>query len=137
MVAIWLARNPLNGRVGRKMFIAVAIYGATMLVFGYSTTFWLSMLALVIGGGADMVSVVIRLTLVQVETPDEMRGRVSAVNSTFIGASNELGDFRAGAMADWLGPVGSVFVGGIGTLLVAALWVKLFPTLARRDQLMP
>jgi len=137
VVAIWLARNPLNGRVGRKMFIAVAIYGATMLVFGHSTTFWLSMLALVIGGGADMVSVVIRLTLVQVETPDEMRGRVSAVNSTFIGASNELGDFRAGAMADWLGPVGSVFVGGIGTLLVAALWVKLFPTLARRDQLMP
>ena len=137
VVAIWLARNPLDGRVGRKMFIAVAIYGATMLVFGYSTTFWLSMLALVIGGGADMVSVVIRLTLVQVETPDEMRGRVSAVNSTFIGASNELGDFRAGAMADWLGAVGSVLVGGLGTLLVAALWVKLFPALARRDQLMP
>jgi MFS family permease len=137
VVAIWLARNPLDGRVGRKMFIAVAIYGATMLVFGYSTTFWLSMLALVIGGGADMVSVVIRLTLVQVETPDEMRGRVSAVNSTFIGASNELGDFRAGAMADWLGAVGSVLVGGLGTLLVAALWMKLFPALARRDQLMP
>jgi len=137
VVAIWLARNPLNGHVGRKMFIAVAIYGATMLVFGYSTTFWLSMLALVIGGGADMVSVVIRMTLVQVETPDDMRGRVSAVNSTFIGASNELGDFRAGAMADWLGAVGSVLVGGIGTLLVAALWVKLFPALASRDQLMP
>jgi len=137
VVAIWLARNPLDGRVGRKMFVAVAIYGVTMLVFGYSTTFWLSMLALVVSGGADMVSVVIRLTLVQVETPDDMRGRVSAVNSTFIGASNELGDFRAGAMADWLGAVGSVLVGGIGTLLVAALWVKLFPTLASRDQLMP
>jgi MFS family permease len=137
VVAIWLARNPLDGRVGRKMFVAVAIYGVTMLVFGYSTTFWLSMLALVISGGADMVSVVIRLTLVQVETPDDMRGRVSAVNSTFIGASNELGDFRAGAMADWLGAVGSVLVGGIGTLIVAALWVKIFPTLASRDQLMP
>ncbi|QJR09268.1 Enterobactin exporter EntS [Usitatibacter rugosus] len=137
VVAIWLARNPLDGRVGKKMFIAVAIYGVTMLVFGYSTTFWLSMLALVISGGADMVSVVIRLTLVQIETPDDMRGRVSAVNSTFIGASNELGDFRAGATAEWLGAVGSVLVGGIGTLLVAALWVKIFPTLASRDQLMP
>jgi MFS family permease len=136
-VAIFLARNPLSKDVGRKMFLAVAVYGVTMLVFGLSTTFWLSMLALTIGGGADMVSVVIRLTLVQVETPDEMRGRVSAVNATFIGASNELGDFRAGAMAEWLGAVGSVIVGGVGTLLVAALWIRLFPPLAKRDRLMP
>jgi hypothetical protein len=81
--------------------------------------------------------VVIRLTLIQVETPDEMRGRVSAVNSTFIGASNELGEFRAGAMAEYLGAVGSVIVGGVGTLVVAALWIRLFPSLAQRDRLMP
>jgi MFS family permease len=137
VVAVWLARNPLTSRVGRKMFVSVGIFGVMMLVFGYSTVFWVSMLALVIGGGADMVSVVIRLTLVQVETPEEMRGRVSAVNATFIGASNELGDFRAGAMADWLGAVGSVLVGAIGTLLVAVLWVKLFPPLAQRDRLIP
>ena len=81
------------------------------------------------------MSVVIRQTLVQLETPDEMRGRVSAVNATFIGASNQLGEFRAGAMAAWLGPIGSVIVGGFGTLLVVALWMRLFPSLAARDQL--
>lgn len=137
VVAIVLARNPLSKNVGRIMFVAVAVWGLCMLVFGISTVFWVSMAALTIGGAADMVSVVIRLTLVQVETPDEMRGRVSAVNATFIGASNELGDFRAGSMAEWLGAVGSVIVGGLGTLVVAALWVKLFPALARRDRLMP
>ncbi|APV52271.1 MFS transporter [Betaproteobacteria bacterium GR16-43] len=134
-MAFWLTQNPLSSRVGRKMFVAVAIYGATMLVFGLSTAFWLSMAALIIGGGADMVSVVIRLTLVQTETPDEMRGRVSAVNSTFIGASNELGDFRAGAMAGGIGAIGSVLVGGVGTLLVALLWMRWFPALAKRDRL--
>ena len=84
-----------------------------------------------------MVSVVIRQTLVQLETPDEMRGRVSAVNSVFIGASNQLGEFESGATAAWLGPVGSVVLGGVGTLMVAALWLKLFPALARRDALLP
>ena len=137
LVAAWLARNPLGGRVGRKMFIAVAIYGLAILAFGLSTSFVLSLVALAVSGGADMVSVVIRLTLIQVETPDEMRGRVSAVNSTFIGASNELGEFRAGAMAEYLGAVGSVIVGGVGTLVVAALWIRLFPSLAQRDRLMP
>ena len=137
VVAVWLTRNPLSKRVGRTMLVSVAIWGACMLAFGLSTVFWVSMVALTLGGGADMVSVVIRLTLVQVETPDEMRGRVSAVNATFIGASNELGDFRAGAMAEWLGAVGSVIVGGIGTLLVAAMWTRLFPPLAHRDRLMP
>jgi len=135
MVGAWLARRPLGTRVGRTMFIAVAIYGAAILVFGLSHWFWLSIVALAVSGGADMVSVVIRLTLIQVETPDEMRGRVSAVNSVFIGASNELGEFRAGAMAAGIGAVGSVVVGAIGTLLVAALWIRLFPALAQRDRL--
>jgi MFS family permease len=137
VVALWLTRNPLTKGVGRKMFVSVAIWGLCMLLFGLSTHFWLSMALLIVGGGADMVSVVIRLTLVQVETPDDMRGRVSAVNATFIGGSNELGDFRAGSMAEWLGAVGSVIVGGIGTLVVAALWIRLFPPLANRDRLMP
>jgi hypothetical protein len=136
-VGAWLAQHPLGGRVGRKMFVAVAIYGLAILVFGVSEWFWLSLVALGVSGGADMVSVVIRLTLVQVETPDEMRGRVSAVNSVFIGASNELGDFRAGATAEYLGAVGSVIAGAVGTLLVAALWVRLFPALAQRDRLTP
>ena len=135
VVGLWLTRNPLRGRVGRTMFISVAIYGLAILVFGLSESFLLSLAALAISGGADMVSVVIRLTIVQVETPDDMRGRVSAVNSTFIGASNELGEFRAGAMAAWLGAVGSVLVGALGTLAVVALWMKLFPALARRDRL--
>ncbi len=137
VVAVWLTRNPLSIRVGHKMFLSVAIYGLTMLVFGLSSEFWLSMLALTLGGGADMVSVVIRLTLVQVETPEDMRGRVSAVNATFIGASNELGDFRAGAMAEWTGAVWSVLIGALGTLAVAAIWVRLFPPLAQRDRLVP
>jgi hypothetical protein len=87
-------------------------------------------------GAADMVSVVIRSTLVQLETPDAMRGRVSAVNSVFIGASNQLGEFESGATAAWLGPVASVVMGGVGTLIVAGLWLKLFPSLAQRDALL-
>src|SRR5687767_6997360 len=134
-VALWLARHPLGGRVGRTMFISVAVYGLAILVFGLSESFLLSLAALAVSGGADMVSVVIRLTIVQVETPDEMRGRVSAVNSTFIGASNELGEFRAGATAEYLGAVGSVLLGALGTLAVTALWIRLFPALARRDRL--
>ena len=93
------------------------------------------MAALAVGGAADMVSVVIRQSLVQLDTPDEMRGRVSAVNSVFIGASNQLGEFESGLTAAWFGPVGSVLLGGIGTLVVAALWFKWFPTLAQRDAL--
>lgn len=134
-VALWLARHPLRGRVGRIMFISVAIYGVSILVFALSTAFFLSMIALAISGAADMVSVVIRQTLVQLETPDEMRGRVSGVNATFIGASNQLGEFRAGAMAAWIGTVGSVLVGGVGTLIVVMLWARMFPTLLARDRL--
>ena len=136
-MALFLARVPLQRHVGRRMFVAVAVYGAATIVFGLSHNFLLSLLALAVSGGADMVSVVIRQTLVQLDTPDAMRGRVSAVNSTFIGASNELGEFRAGTVAEWMGPIGAVVVGGAGTLVVAALWYRGFPSLAHRDRLLP
>ncbi len=135
-MGLLLARRPLARHAGRRMFVSVAIYGVSMVVFGFSESFALSLVALAIGGGADMVSVVIRQTLVQLDTPDDMRGRVSAVNSVFIGASNELGEFRAGSIGEWLGPVGATVVGGVGTLVVAGLWLRWFPALARRDRLM-
>jgi MFS family permease len=130
-----LTRWPLERRVGPTMLSAVALYGVCMVVFGLSTSFVLSLLVLAVSGGADMVSVVVRQTLVQIETPNEMRGRVSAVNSVFIGASNQLGEFESGATAALLGPVGSVVAGGVGTLLVAAAWFRLFPSLSRRDKM--
>jgi MFS family permease len=134
-LALLLSRWPITRRSGHVLLGAVALYGVATLVFGLSTSFGLSMAALGVGGAADMVSVVIRQSLVQLDTPDEMRGRVSAVNSVFIGASNQLGEFESGATAALLGPVGSVLLGGIGTLVVAALWLKLFPALAGRDRL--
>ncbi|MEP7069401.1 MAG: MFS transporter, partial [Usitatibacter sp.] len=135
VLAAWIARRPLERRVGRTLFASVAIYGAAILVFAFSRDFFLSMVALAVSGAADMVSVVVRQTLVQIETPDEMRGRVSAVNATFISTSNQLGEFRAGATAAWLGPIGSVILGGVGTLVVVGLWIRLFPSLAKRDRL--
>jgi MFS family permease len=135
VLSVVLTRWPLRSKVGKKMLTAVALYGLCMVVFGLSTHFVLSLVALLISGMADMVGVVIRMSLVQLETPDAMRGRVSAVNSIFIGASNQLGEFESGATAAWWGPVGAVVVGGVGTLLIAASWLKLFPSLARRDQL--
>jgi MFS family permease len=136
-MSLWLTRHPLQRRTGPWLLWAVALYGATTVVFGVSTALWLSLLMLAIGGAADMVSVVIRQTLVQLETPDAMRGRVAAVNSVFIGASNQLGEFRAGTMGAWLGPVAAVLIGGAGTVAVAALWWRRFPALARRDALVP
>ena len=135
VMSVVLTRWPVERRVGRTLLWAVAVFGACMVVFGLSTSLWLSLAVLAISGGADMVSVVIRQTLVQLETPDAMRGRVSAVNSIFIGASNQLGEFESGATAALLGPVGSVVLGGIGTLLVALWWTRLFPSLAQRDRL--
>ena len=135
LVSVVLTRWPLDRRVGRTMLAAVAVYGLCMVVFGLSTSFVLSLCVLAVSGGADMISVVVRQTLVQIETPNEMRGRVSAVNSVFIGASNQLGEFESGASAAWLGPVGSVVAGGVGTLLVAALWFKSFPALAQRNRM--
>ena len=137
VMALALTRAPMDRHVGRRLFTAVAIYGASILVFAFSTHFIVAMVALAVSGAADMVSIVVRQTLVQLETPDDMRGRVSAVNATFISASNQLGEFRAGATATWLGPVGSVVLGGAGTLLVVVLWIRLFPQLARRDKLVP
>ena len=134
-MSLLLMRWPLQRRVGHRLLAAVAVFGFATVVFGLSTHFGLSLLALAITGAADNISVVTRLTLVQLETPDAMRGRVSAVNSIFIGASNQLGEFESGATAALFGPVGSVVAGGIGTVLVAAAWLRLFPALARRDRM--
>lgn len=137
VMSVVLTRWPPERHVGRHLLVSVAAFGVCMVVFGLSTSFVLSLLALALSGAADMVNVVIRQTLVQLETPDAMRGRVSAVNSIFIGASNQLGEFESGATAALLGPVGSVVLGGVGTVLVALGWVKLFPSLARRDRITP
>jgi len=134
-MSLALIRWPLRRKVGQKLLLAVAVFGMATVVFGLSTHFGLALVALAITGAADSISVVTRMTLVQLETPDEMRGRVSAVNSIFIGASNQLGEFESGATAALFGPVGSVMIGGIGTLLIAAAWVRLFPALARRDRM--
>ncbi|TDF64311.1 MFS transporter [Cupriavidus sp. L7L] len=135
VMALWLARHPLNRRSGRIMFGAVALFGVATVVFGMSTWLPLSMAALVVLGASDMISVVVRSTLVQLDTPDDMRGRVGAVNSVFIGASNQLGEFESGVTAALFGPVGAVILGGVGTLLVVAVWMRLFPALASRDRL--
>ena len=133
IVSVWMAQRPLQRQVGPWLFASVAVFGLATLGFGLSTDFWLSMVMLAITGAADMVSVVIRQTLMQLDTPDEIRGRVGAVNSIFIGASNQLGEFESGAVAAAIGPVGSVVTGAIGTLVVVA-WMRLFPTLAWRDR---
>ncbi|NMM06270.1 MFS transporter [Polaromonas sp.] len=135
LASVVLTRWPLDRRVGHTMLAAVAFYGLCMVVFGLSTSFALSLGVLALSGCADMISVVVRQTLVQIETPNAMRGRVSAVNSVFIGASNQLGEFESGATAALMGPVGSVVAGGVGTLLVAVLWLRGFPALARRDRM--
>jgi MFS family permease len=133
--AIWLTRRPLTDRVGRKMLISVAVFGLATIVFGVSHYFALSLATLVVMGASDMVSVVIRQSLVQLETPDAMRGRVAAVNSLFIGTSNQLGEFESGVTAAWFGVVPSVVIGGLGTLAVVFAWGKLFPELATIDRL--
>ncbi len=135
LISIALLRWPLHRHTGPILLLSVVIFGIATIIFGLSTHFGLSLLALAVSGAADNISVVIRQTLVQADTPDEIRGRVSAVNSIFIGASNQLGEFESGATAALLGPVGAVVVGGIGTVLIAAIWLRLFPTLARRDRL--
>jgi MFS family permease len=134
-MALVLARWPLRRAAGPKMFAAVTVYGLATLVFAFSTSFALSLVALIVLGSADMISVVVRQTLVPLLTPDDMRGRVNAVSALFIGTSNQLGDFRAGVMAQMFGAVGSVVIGGIGTLLIVAAWLKMFPALRNIDQL--
>lgn len=135
IMAAVLTQWPVERRVGRWMLIAVAVFGLANFVFGISTHFVLSMLALMVAGAADNVSVVTRLTLLQLETPEDMRGRVAAVNSIFIGASNQLGEFESGATASMWGPVGSVVFGGLATVGVALAAVKVFPDLAKRDRM--
>ena len=135
VTSLWLAHRPLGRRVGRTMFVAVAVFGAATVVFALSESFLLSLAMLALLGAADMVSVIIRLSLVQLETPDAMRGRVSAVNSVFIGSSNQLGEFESGLTAAWFGVVPAVVLGGLGTLVVVLLWLRLFPALAAADRL--
>lgn len=135
LVSLYLARYPIQRGVGRIMFGSVALYGLATILFAFSGSFLLSLLALVLTGAFDMVSVVVRQSLVQLDTPDDMRGRVSAVNSIFIGASNQLGEFESGVTAGWLGAVPSVLLGGVATMLVVGLWIKLFPALAQREKL--
>lgn len=134
-MSVFLIFRPIHGRVGARLLAAVGIFGAATIVFGISRSFWLSAAALMVNGAADMVSVVIRQTLVQLETPDEMRGRVSAVNSVFIGASNQLGEFQAGAAAALIGPVAGVVLGGAVTALLPYLWRRLFRDLSFRDSM--
>jgi MFS family permease len=130
-----LARRPFERRVGMRMFQAVIVFGIGTVVFGLSTNLWLSLSALAAMGAADQISVVIRNLLVQLSTPDDMRGRVGAINFLFINASNQLGEFRAGATAAWWGAIPAVVVGGVGSVLVALLWMKLFPTLRDVEKL--
>jgi MFS family permease len=134
-MSVYLARRPLRHRVGRTMFLAVGLFGGATIVFGLSTSFAVSMAALAVLGASDVISVVVRFSLVQIGTPDEMRGRVSAVNAMFIGTSNQLGEFESGVTASLFGVVPAVLIGGVGTVLVAILWTRLFPALYRIDRL--
>ncbi len=133
-MAIALARWPLNRGVGRVLFLCVAVFGAATLVFGLSTEFWLSFAALVVAGASDMVSVFIRIALVPAVTPDRLRGRVLAIEQVFISSSNELGAFESGVAAALLGVVPAVVLGGLATLLIVGLWLKLFPGLRDVDR---
>jgi MFS family permease len=134
-MSLTMARFPLSRRAGHKLFVSVAVFGAATVVFGLSRSLVLSLAALAVAGGADMVSVIIRGSLLQLATPPEMRGRVSAVNSLFIGASNELGEFESGLTAQWWGAKAATLVGGLGALAVAGVWAALFPGLRRADEL--
>lgn len=135
LLGLWLLRHPVQRHAGRTLLVTVAVFGLATIGFGLSEVLWLSLLMLAVLGAADMISVVIRRVLVQVATPDEMRGRVSAAESVFIGASNELGEFESGVAAALVGTVPAVVLGGLGTLFVAALWAWKFPELRRVDRL--
>jgi hypothetical protein len=135
VVALWLAARPIRHKAGLFMFAGVAVFGLATCVFALSRSLWLSVAALAFLGAADMLSVYVRQTLVQLVTPDPMRGRVAAVSSVFIGASNELGEFESGVVARFLGPVGAALFGGIGALVVTGTWARLFPALRKADRL--
>jgi MFS family permease len=133
--ALVMSRRPVRRRAGRTLLTVVALYGATMIVFGLSQTMWLSLAALAAGGAVDTVSVVLRQTILPLVTPDELRGRVTAVEMVFISASNELGAFESGVAAALIGAVPAVVVGGVVTIGVALTWTRLFPQLAEVDRL--
>lgn len=134
-VAIYLAANPIRDHAGLILFVFTALFGVAIVLFGVSQLVWLSVLALAIAGGADMISVYVRETLIQLWTPDRLRGRVNAVNMLFIGASNELGEFRAGTAALMIGAKATVIAGGVGTVAIAAIWARLFPELRKARHL--
>ena len=136
-VSLWLMVRPIQRRAGIRMLVCVAIFGAATVVFGVSKSLPVSLAALFIVGASDMVSVVIRSSVLQLATPPEMRGRVSAVNSLFVGASNELGEFESGLTAQWWGAVRAVVIGGVGSMLITGLWAAFFPSLRRADALTP
>lgn len=135
IMSSYLARKPLKKNVGRILFTAVIIFGLSTLLFAVSKSFVVSLIALFVLGASDIISVVIRSTLVQLETPDSMRGRVSSVNLMFIGTSNQLGEFESGLTASYFGVVPAVIIGGLGTIIVVLLWMKLFPDLLNADKL--
>lgn len=135
IMSAFLAKMPLKKNEGYKMFIAVIFFGIFTMIFALSTSFVLSLASLVLLGASDVISVVVRLTLIQLETPDNMRGRVNAVNSMFIGTSNQLGEFESGLTASLFGVVPAVLIGGIGSIIVAILWMKLFPELLHATNL--
>jgi hypothetical protein len=134
-MAAFLAHQPIRSRIGHVLFLVVGIFGVATIGFALSHNLWLSMAMLIVLGASDMVSVVIRRIVVQVSTPDEMRGRVSAVESVFIGASNELGEFESGVTAAWFGVIPAAVLGGVGTLAVVVFWSWLFPQLRQMDTL--
>ncbi len=134
LTALWLAVRPLNRNVGPVMFVCVALFGVATVVFGLSSDIRLSLAALVVLGAADMISMYVRASLIQLHTPDAMRGRVSSVSMLFVSASNELGEFESGVTAAWLGPVEAVVAGGIGAVVVTGLWAWGFPELRRADR---
>jgi hypothetical protein len=135
VVALLLAARPIYSKAGVFMFGGVAVFGAATCIFALSRSLALSVIALAVLGGADMLSVYVRQTLVQLVTPDAMRGRVAAVSSVFIGASNELGEFESGVVARFLGPVNAAIFGGVGALIVTGVWAGLFPALRKADRL--
>lgn len=135
VMALYLTRFPIRDNAGKVLFLFVGLFGVFTVVFGLSTTVWISIPALVLVGAADMVSVTIRETIMQLWTPEAVRGRVNAVNSVFVGASNELGEFRAGTVAHFIGPVAAVVVGGFGAVAIAVIWSRAFPGLRNQRTL--
>jgi len=134
-MGLMMARFPMRRRAGKWLFICVSIFGVATIAFGLSRVLWLSLASLFVAGAADTISVIVRSSLLQLGTPPQMRGRASAVNSLFVGASNELGEFESGFTAQWWGAVRATVIGGIGSLIVAAVWAGIFPQLRKADEL--